>query len=85
VRNLLFAGRLVSADPVAFASVRGMPQCMAMGQACGVAAAQALAQGCAVQEIDAAVVVATLLAQGVRGIGGQNLADHRPQAAWYGN
>ena len=81
-RNLLFAGRLISADPVAFASVRGMPQCIAMGQACGVAAAQALATGCAVQEIDAAAVVATLQLQGLRGIGGRNLADHAPKALW---
>jgi hypothetical protein len=80
--NLLFAGRLVSADPVAFASVRGMPQCIAMGQACGVAAAQALAQGCAVQNIDATVVVATLQLQGLRGIGGQNLTDNPPEVPW---
>jgi hypothetical protein len=75
IENLLFAGRLISADPVAFASVRGMPQCMAMGQACGVAAAQSLARGCAVQDVDAAAVVATLQLQGVRGIGGENLAE----------
>ena len=75
IQNLLFAGRLISADPVAFASVRGMPQCMAMGQACGVAAAQSLARGCAVQDVDAAAVVATLQLQGVRGIGGENLAE----------
>jgi hypothetical protein len=81
--NLLFAGRLISADPVAFASVRGMPQCIAMGQACGVAAAQALTTGRAVQEIDAAAVVATLQLQGLRGIGGRNLADHAPEALWW--
>ena len=80
IENLLFAGRLISADPVAFASVRGMPQCMAMGQACGVAAAQALAKGYAVQDVDTAAVVATLQAQGLHGIGGQNLADHTPVA-----
>ena len=80
IENLLFAGRLISADPVAFASVRGMPQCMAMGQACGVAAALTFAKGCAVQDVNAAAVVATLQAQGLRGIGGQNLADHMPVA-----
>lgn len=83
VKNLLFAGRLICADPVAFASVRGMPQCMAMGQACGVAAAQALSQSCSVQEIVSAPVVADLLAQGVRGIGGKNLADYSPEAPWW--
>jgi hypothetical protein len=82
VQNLLFAGRLVSADPVAFASVRGMPQCMAMGQACGVAAAQSLARGCAVQDLDPAPVVTSLLAQGMRGIGGQHLTSHSPDASW---
>jgi hypothetical protein len=80
MQNLMFAGRLISADPVAFASVRGMPQCMAMGQACGVAAAQALAMSCAVQDIDAAAVVAKRQLQGLRGIGGQNLADYPPEA-----
>jgi hypothetical protein len=81
IENLLFAGRLISADPVAFASVRGMPQCMAMGQACGVAAAQSLARGCAVQDIDAQAVVATLQLQGLRGIGGENLVAHRPEVS----
>ena len=75
ITNLLFAGRLVSADPVAFASVRGMPQCMAMGQACGVAAAQALSLGLPVQELDAGAVVTSLLQQGLRGIGGQSLKN----------
>lgn len=74
IENLLFAGRLVSADPVAFASVRGMPQCMAMGQATGTAAVQALGRGVAVQQIDSAALVAALQDQGVRGIGGQPLA-----------
>jgi hypothetical protein len=75
IQNLLFAGRLVCADPAAFASVRGMPQCMAMGQACGVAAAQALAAGCDVQAVDALAVVAMLQSQGLRGIGGAPLLD----------
>ena len=81
--NLLFAGRLISADPVAFASVRGMPQCIAMGQACGVAAAQALGQGCAVQNVDTTAVVAALQLQGLRGIGSQNLTDSPPEAPWW--
>lgn len=74
VVNLTFAGRLVSADPVAFASVRGMPQCMAMGQACAVTAALAVACENAVQAVPPGDVVAALCAQGVRGIGGQDLA-----------
>lgn len=75
ITNLLFAGRLVSADPVAFASVRGMPQCMAMGQAAGTAASLAVAAGSSVQDVNAHDVVAALLAQGVRGIGGHPLVD----------
>ncbi len=76
VRNLLFAGRLVCADPAAFASVRGMPQCMAMGQAAGTAAAMALAEELAVQALDPARVVAALAMQGMRGIGGDALRRH---------
>jgi hypothetical protein len=74
--NLAFAGRLVCADPAAFASVRGMPQCMAMGQAAGTAAAIALAEGLALQALDPARVVAALKAQGMRGIGGDALEQH---------
>jgi hypothetical protein len=70
VENLMFAGRILSADPVAFASVRGMPQCMAMGQATGTAAALALRDGVAVQDIDTGELVAALTRQGVHGLAG---------------
>ena len=73
VENLLLAGRIVSADPAAFASIRGMPQCMAMGQAAGNGAALALRGGCAVQAIDPADVVAAMQAQGMRGLAGEGL------------
>jgi len=66
VENLLFAGRLVCADPAAFASVRGMPQCMAMGEAVEVAAVIANARKVAVQAVDPAEVVAILTARGVK-------------------
>lgn len=78
IENLLFAGRLVCADPAAFASVRGMPQCMAMGEAVGIAATMANDTGVAVQAIDPAEVVSALAARGVRGIGGDRLADYAP-------
>ncbi len=65
IDNLMFAGRILSADPVAFASVRGMPQCMAMGQACGTAAALALQAGCTVQDLATNRLVASLSAQGL--------------------
>ncbi|MDH4255228.1 MAG: FAD-dependent oxidoreductase [Gammaproteobacteria bacterium] len=68
IENLLFAGRNVSADPVAFASIRGMPQCMAMGQAAGTAAAIALGAGIGVQAIDGREVAARMKAQGLWGL-----------------
>ena len=63
--NLMFAGRLISADPVTFASVRGMPQCMAMGQATGTAAALALRDDVPVQSVDHRQLIAALTEQGV--------------------
>jgi hypothetical protein len=72
IENLLFAGRLICADPVAFASVRGMPQCMAMGQAVGTAAAMAHQKGCAVQAVNYREVVTALATQGINRIGEGN-------------
>ena len=77
IRNLMFAGRIICADPVAFASVRGMPQCMAMGQATGTAAALALRDGVKVQEVSHAELVADLTLQGVNGLGGNPLVQER--------
>ncbi|MEM6588331.1 MAG: FAD-dependent oxidoreductase [Pseudomonadota bacterium] len=65
ITNLMFAGRLICADPVAFASVRGMPQCMAMGQATGTAATMAIAADCAVQDVDRAGLVQALSDLGI--------------------
>ena len=58
--NLLVAGRCISTDRQALASLRVMASCMGTGQAAGVAAAQAIANGQAVQDIDTAQLVATL-------------------------
>ena len=68
VRNLLFAGRNISVDAKAFASVRGMPQCMIMGQAAGVASAFAITENCFVQAINSVAVAHRLSALGVNGI-----------------
>lgn len=65
VTNLMFAGRILSADPAAFASVRGMPQCMAMGQATGTAAALALRSRATVQEVSREELVRCLSEQGI--------------------
>jgi hypothetical protein len=73
VENLLFAGRLICADPVAFASVRGMPQCMAMGHATGVAAAVALEEQLRVQDVNGDALAEKLARQGVAGIAGRKL------------
>lgn len=78
IENLLFAGRLVCADPAAFASVRGMPQCMAMGEAVGIAATIANARQLTVQTVDPAEVVEILTARGVRGLGRESLSEYAP-------
>lgn len=61
----MFAGRILSADPVAFASVRGRPQCIATHRATGTAAALALNTGCSVQSINAKALVQELTKQGL--------------------
>lgn len=58
--NLLVAGRCISTDRQALASLRVMASCMGTGQAAGAAAAQAVANGESVQNIDTAQLVATL-------------------------
>jgi hypothetical protein len=50
IKNLLLAGRIISATHVAFGSTRVMATCAAGGQAVGIAAALCLEQGC--QPID---------------------------------
>jgi hypothetical protein len=73
VRNLLFAGRARSVELKAYATGRGMPQCMVIGQSVGVGAAMAITDGCTVQEIDRAQLVRELLLDGVNGIGERRL------------
>jgi len=73
IGNLLFAGRARSVDGKAFASGRGIPQCMVMGQSAGIGAAMAITDVCSVQEIDSARLVDKLTALGVNGIGGRPL------------
>ena len=58
--NLLVAGRCLSADRRAFASLRVQASCMGTGQAAGVAAAQCVKAGRTVQEADIAALVARL-------------------------
>ena len=64
--NLLVAGRCLSADRVAFASLRVQARCMGSGQAAGVAAALASASGVAVQDVDVPALVAELKNMGAQ-------------------
>ena len=64
VDNLLGAGKCMSADKYAFAAVRVMPPCFAMGEAAGIAAALASARGVTVPEVPAADVQAEILTRG---------------------
>ena len=74
IENLMFAGRIISADPTAFASVRGMPQCIAMGQATATAAVLALRADVRVQDVPHNDLITALQAQGVKGLGQDPLA-----------
>lgn len=58
--NLLVAGRCISTDRQALASLRVMASCMGTGQAAGAAAAQAVAKNRAVQDIDTQQLITTL-------------------------
>jgi hypothetical protein len=62
--NVLVAGRCFSATHDAHASVRSMAQCMAMGQAAGTAAAQAVAAARDPRDVDIAALRARLRADG---------------------
>ena len=62
--NVLVAGRAISCDREALSAVRIMPTCMSMGEAAGVAAAQAASSGGDVRAVDVARVQERLRAEG---------------------
>ncbi len=64
VEGLLLAGRCLSASHDAHASVRSMGQCMAMGQAAGLAAAQAASTGRPPRQVDVRRLQSDLLRLG---------------------
>ncbi|MAM25992.1 MAG: pyridine nucleotide-disulfide oxidoreductase [Rhodobacteraceae bacterium] len=66
VDNLLVTGRAIGGDRIAHAATRNMACCAVAGQGAGVAAAQALAEGVAMDRIDLSAVQKTLETQGVR-------------------
>lgn len=62
--NLLVAGRCISADKTAFASLRVQASCMGTGQAAGVAAAGCALSGLEVQNLDVDELVSSLRSLG---------------------
>jgi hypothetical protein len=65
VDGLLAAGRCLSSDPATHSFMREIPQCWALGQAAGVAAAVAVAAGARPRDVDVAEVQRQLVKQGV--------------------
>ncbi len=65
VANVIAAGRCLSADHDAHASVRSMAQCMAMGQAAGTAAALAAREDLPLSGVDITTLQDRLRADGV--------------------
>lgn len=73
VENLLFAGKLISSEPMAMASVRGMGTCFAMGQAVGFGADAAIKKNIRVQDIQPSEIVHDMQQAGVIGLGSESL------------
>lgn len=65
-RNVLAAGRCLSADQLALSSARVMTTCSMTGQAAGIAAALAIAQGCESCDADPVEVSRTVRERGAR-------------------
>ncbi len=65
VENLLAAGRLLSCDAVTHTFMREVPNCWAMGQAAGTAAALSISDGVRVRDVDIQSLQSELDKQGV--------------------
>lgn len=65
IDNLIVAGRCISATHEACSAIRLTPIVMSLGQGAGTAAAQAVADGCAVNKLDTVKLRQTLKADGV--------------------
>ncbi|MDF2725829.1 MAG: FAD-dependent oxidoreductase [Paenibacillus sp.] len=63
-RNLMIAGRCMSAEQLALSSARVMTTCAMMGQAAGIAASLSIERGCDPREIDPLLVRRTVEARG---------------------
>ena len=66
VVNLLVAGRCIGADFVAQSSLRIMPTCRAMGEACGIAASIAIDKNISVSKIDGSVIRQRMINKGAK-------------------
>ncbi|MBQ1252500.1 MAG: FAD-dependent oxidoreductase, partial [Firmicutes bacterium] len=62
IENLVFAGRNISVTHAALSSSRVMATCAILGQALGTAVAQAIQDGCKVENVDIGVLQQTLMA-----------------------
>lgn len=66
IRNLLVAGRCISADNEAFAAIRVQAPCMETGQAAGFAAGIAVSDGVSVREVNTERLVERVREEGSR-------------------
>jgi len=66
IKGLLVTGRAIGGDKIAHAATRNMACCAVAGQGAGVAAAQAIATGSELDELNIAALQTTLSQQGVR-------------------
>jgi hypothetical protein len=66
LKNMLVAGRCISADHVAHGATRNMAPCLTTGEAAGVAAAMAAEGGVEVPALDVGALRAELSRRGVR-------------------
>lgn len=65
-KNLMAAGRCFSADQLALSSARVSTTCSMLGQAAGIAAAEAVKKGCDPRELDPRIVRETVEARGAK-------------------
>ncbi|MBM1310859.1 FAD-dependent oxidoreductase [Sulfitobacter mediterraneus] len=66
IKGLLVTGRAIGGDKIAHAATRNMACCTVAGQGAGVAAAQSIATGAELDQLDIQAVQTTLTKQGVR-------------------
>ena len=64
IKNVVVAGRCISCDHLAHASLRGAGTCMALGHAAGTAAALAADRQASFRELDVPALQQTLVSQG---------------------